>query len=467
MKTGLLHSLRDNRRFRLSLKITSASLWLVGVAVSLLISPTLGSGLRTVGVIGLITETLLTPTLLAWTFVSMLAGVEVGISAPHIALQLRLPGDLFLRMIRMIIAPLLFTTITTGIAGHGQLRQLGRVAVKSILYFEIVTTIGLIIGGAVMNYAGIGWGVRVDQSRVVAPQAAVQTWQQVLLNIFPENIAQAVAQNQILQVAIFSVLFGAALALLGEEQKLPLVRLLQALAGVMFKITRFALFLAPLAAGGALAYTIANSGLGTLLPLFKLVVGFYVALAIFTFFVQIPTLLIFRIPVGRFLHAIAEPVAIGFATTTSEAALPLAIERTIAFGTSSWIASFVIPTGYSFNMTGASIYLSMATVFCAQASGIQLSFAQQAVMFATLILASKGVAGVPRAVLVVLLATASSIQLPTAPILLIMGVDALIDMGRTAMNIAGNCLAAVIIAKSENELDLKYSSQRVSEVCLK
>jgi len=366
-----------------------------------------------------------------------------------VATQTRFLGELFLRLIRMIVAPLLLATITTGIAGHGHLRSVGRVAVKAIVYFEVVTTIGLLIGAVTMNLLGAGWGVVLPSVQEPAASGAPHGWQQMIVNLFPENIAQAVAQNQILQIACFSVLFGCALALLPEEKKAPMVTLLQSLADVMFRMTRFIMLLAPLAAGAALAGTVAGAGLSTLLPLAKLVAGYYGALTVFALFVLLPSLLIFRVPVREFLRAIGEPVAIGFATTSSEAALPMAMDRMDAFGVPRWIVSFVIPTGYSFNMTGASVYLSMATIFCAQAGGIHLTVVQQIGILATLMLASKGVAGVPRAVLVVLMATASAVQLPTAPILLILGVDALMDMGRTAMNVAGNCAAAAVVARTE------------------
>ncbi len=320
-------------------------------------------------------------------------------------------SDLFLRLIRMIVAPLLFASITTGIAGHNQLRSIGRAALKALICFEVVTTLGLIIGAVAMSLSGVGWGISLPSVPDASPVAgSVQTWQQIVAGLFPENIAQAVAQNQILQVAIFSVMFGTALALLPEQKRVPLVSVLRSLAETMFQLTRIVMVLAPLAAGAALAYTVSSMGLATLLPLAKLVLTYYAALGAFCLLVMIPMLLVFRIPLRRFVAAVAEPAAIGFATTTSEAALPLAMERMEAFGVPNWIVSFVIPTGYSFNMTGSSVYLSMAAEFTAQAAGMHLSLSQHFAILATLMLASKGVAGVPRAVLVVLLATASAIH---------------------------------------------------------
>jgi proton glutamate symport protein len=421
-----------------------------------------GMTLRWTGIALLLVAAIRKPSLMNWTFLAMLAGVEIGVDAPHAAVQMRLPGDLFLRLIRMIVAPLLFATITTGIAGHSELRSVGRVAVKALILFEVVTTLGLVIGVVAMNLSGAGWGVVVPAGlEGTAPPSAQapQTWQQIILNLFPNNIADAVAQNQILQVAVFSILFGAALAMLPEPKRAPLISVLQSLADVMFQLTRFIMYLAPLAAGAAIAYTVGNTGLATLLPLLKLVGTYYVALTAFAVLVLIPTLVLFRVPVGGFINAVGEPAALGFATTSSEAALPLAMERMEEFGVPRWIVSFVIPTGYSFNMTGGSVYLSMAAIFVAQAAGMHLSFGRQIAIVLVLMAASKGIAGVPRASLVVLLATASAVHLPAAPILLVLGVDTLMDMGRTMMNVVGNCMAAAVIGRTESAIPTAVHSQ--------
>jgi proton glutamate symport protein len=433
--------------------VAGAILFVAGVILALAHQPAIGEVLRWAGITAFLVLPLRKPSLLLWTLVAMLAGIELGIDAPNAAAHFRLPGDLFLRLIRMIVAPLLFATITTGIAGHSELRSVGRIAVKSLIYFEVVTTLGLIIGVVAMNISGAGWGVTIPAGLASAPTTAQpQTWEQIVLNLVPENIAQAVAQNQILQVAVFSILFGSALALLPEQKRSALLTLLQSLADVMFQLTRIVMYLAPLAAGAAIAYTVGSTGTGTLLSLAKLVVTYYVAIAAFVISVFIPILFIFRIPIAKFLRAISEPAAIGFATTSSEAALPLAMERMEEFGVPRWIVSFVIPTGYSFNMTGGSLYLSMGAIFVAQTAGIHLSFGRLCAMLAILMATSKGIAGVSRGSLVVLLATASAIHLPVAPVLLILGVDALMDMGRTTMNVVGNCMAAVVIARTERVL---------------
>jgi proton glutamate symport protein len=447
-------SSNDIPNYSRTLVFIGIPLWLLGTALGFLGHPLPGAVLRSLAIGLLALGILPRSSLMLWTFLAMFAGVELGLDAPRFAIAMHFVGDLFLRLIRMIVAPLLFATITTGIAAHSQLRSIGRVTVKALIYFEVVTTLGLIIGTLAMNISGAGWGITLPPAAadVIPAVQTVSTWQQTIVNLFPENIAQAVAQNQILQVAIFSLLFGVALAMLSQEKRAPLLGLLLSLADTMFQITRIIMYLAPLAAGAALAYTVASMGLATLYPLVKLVITYYAALTAFCLFVLLPILLAFRIPVRKFITAIAEPAAIGFATTTSEAALPLAMEQMEAFGVPRWIVSFVIPMGYSFNMDGSSVYLSMAAVFAAQAAGIHLTTSQEIAMLATLLIASKGVAGVPRAVLVVLLATASAIHIPTTPILLILGIDTLMDMGRTMMNVVGNCMASAVIARSEGAL---------------
>jgi len=436
-----------------ALAILAALLFLAGTAASLLHAPTvLGLTLRCAAIALLLPVALRRRSLLVWTFLAMLAGAELGVDAPSIAIQTHFLGDIFLRLIRMIVAPLIFGGIVTGIAGHNELKSVGRVALKALLFFEVVTTFGLILGAVAIDLTQAGAGVTLPAViQATAPTAHAQGWQQILLTIFPENIAKAVADNQILQVAVFALLFGTALATLSEAKRAPLLSVLQSLTETMFRLTKIIMVAAPVAAGAALAYTVGSMGLATLLPLGKLLITCYVALAIFLLVLAL-ILFFARIPVLRFAAAVAEPAALGFATTSSEAALPLAMERMEEFGVPRWIVSFVIPTGYSFNMTGSSIYLSMAALFAAQAAGLHLTLAQQIVMLATLVLTSKGIAGVPRATLVILMAVASDFQIPAAAVLMLLGIDTLMDMGRTAMNVIGNCLAAAVVARWEGEL---------------
>lgn len=436
-------------------------LFAIGIIVGL--NPALsgvGVTLRWISLAAFIPVALQRRSLLVWTFFAMIAGALLGADLPHFASQMKFIGDIFLRLIRMIVAPLIFGGIVTGIAGHGELKGVGRVALKSILFFEVVTTLGLIIGMVGINLSKAGVGVALPAGQASISVAQPETWQQILLNIFPENIAQAVAQNQILQVAVFALLFGTALATMPEAKRAPMVTVLQSLTDAMFRLTKIIMIIAPVAAGAAMAYTIGSMGLLSLLPLAKLAVTYYGALLFFVLFILAPILFIFRIPVRGFASAIAEPAAIGFATTSSEAALPLAMERMEEFGVPRWIVSFVVPTGYSFNMTGSSVYLTMAALFAAQAAGIHLSIGEQLIMLATLMLTSKGVAGVPRATLVVLMASASSLHIPTSAILVLLGVDTIMDMGRSAMNVIGNGMAAAVVGRWEGEFRQQASGNR-------
>ena len=450
-----IHAPSSRRMSLRILALAAGALFAAGVLAGLFHSPAeLAATLRWAGVGLFLPFALRRRSLLVWTFFAMLAGAELGVDAPQAAAQTHFLGDIFLRLIRMIVAPLIFGGIVTGIAGHNQLGGVGRVAVKALIFFEVVTTLGLLFGAVAINLSQAGAGIVLPTAIQVAVPAAHQAgWQEILLNVFPENIAQAVAQNQILQVAVFALLFGTALATLPEAKRAPLVAVLQSLTETMFRMTRFIMVMAPVAAGAALAYTVGSMGLATLLPLAKLAVTCYATLIAFVLLVLAPILVAFRIPLRRFATAIAEPAALGFATTSSEAALPLVMERMEEFGVPRWIVSFVVPTGYSFNLTGSSIYLSMAALFAAQAAGLHLSIGQQVYLLATLMLTSKGIAGVPRATLVTLLAVAGSFHIPASAVLMLLGVDTLMDMGRTATNVIGNGMAAAVVARWEGELE--------------
>jgi proton glutamate symport protein len=442
------------RTFPAALSFAAALVFAAGLAAAPFAGP-FGLILRCAALVLALPFALRRRSLLVWTFLAMLAGAELGVDAPRVASQTHFLGEIFLRLIRMIVAPLIFGGIVTGIAGHNELRGVGRVALKALILFEVITTFGLILGAVAIDLTQAGAGVTLSATvQAAAPPAHPEGWQQTLVNIFPENIARAVAENQILQVAVFALLFGTALALLPEPKRAPLLSVLQSLTETMFRLTKIIMVAAPVAAGAALAYTVGSMGLATLLPLGKLLITCYVTLGVFLL-VLAAILLFARIPVGRFAAAVAEPAALGFATTSSEAALPLAMERMEEFGVPRWIVSFVIPTGYSFNMTGSSIYLSMAALFAAQAAGLHLNVGQQIVLLATLALTSKGIAGVPRAVLVILMAVASSFQIPASAVLMLLGIDTLMDMGRTAMNVIGNCLAAAVVARWEGGLKPK------------
>jgi proton glutamate symport protein len=389
-----------------------------------------------------------------WIFFAMLLGLEIGLDWPHFATHLRILSDIFLRLIKLIVAPLILGTLITGIAGHGDARKVGRIGLKALIYFEAVTTIALFLGVAAINLTRAGVGLTLPATAAEQAPQSVSTlrWDDFLLHVFPENIVRAIGENQILQVAVFAILFGIALTQVPEKSRAPMLNFMESLTQVMFRFTNIVMYYAPVGVGAAMAYTVGQLGIHVLLPLGKLVLTAYGALLIFLLGVLLPIALFARLPVLRFLKSVAEPATIAFATSTSEAALPRAMESMEAFGVPREIVAFVIPAGYSFNLDGSTLYLALASIFVAQAAGISMTWPQQLFMVFTLMLTSKGVAGVPRAVLVVLLATAATFHLPTEPIFLILGVDALIDMARTSVNVTGNCLASAVVARWEGEL---------------
>jgi proton glutamate symport protein len=399
-------------------------------------------------------------SLTLWILVGMAAGAELGHDLPAVATSLRVFAQIFLRLIRTIVAPLLFATLVVGIAGHSNLRQVGRMGVKALIYFEIVTTLALLIGWAAITVSRAGVGVTLAPAAEAAQiqQPAQQSWQDIVLDVFPENIARAIADAEMLQIVVFSVLFGVALALIPDAKRRPILAFAESLAETMFRFTRIVMLMAPIGVGAAIAYTVGQLGLGILVNLFQLLATFYIAVAIFVLVVLVPVAFIAKVPIRRFVQAVAEPVSIAFATTSSEAALPRAMEAMERLGVPRQIVAFVMPTGYSFNLDGSTLYLSLAAIFVAQAAGIELPVGQQFVLLLTLMLSSKGVAGVPRGALVILLGTVSSFGLPAEPVFVILGIDAVLDMLRTSVNVLGNCLATVVIARWEGEFPDKASA---------
>lgn len=417
------------------------------------------AAIRWAGLILLLLAGIRRRSLTYWIFIAMLLGLEIGLDWPHFGAHLRFLSDIFLRLIKVIVAPLILGTLVTGIAGHGDLRKVGRIGWKSLLYFEIVTTLALFIGVIAINLSRAGVGVVAPPA---AGEAAVSSggsihWDEFLVHVFPENIAKAVVENQILEVAVFAIFFGIALTQVPEKYRQPMLSFAESLTQTMFRLTNIVMYFAPVGVGAAMAYTVGHLGTSILLPLSKLVLTAYVALLAFVLLVMYPIQLLAGLPLKRFLAKTAEPATIAFATSSSEAALPVAMESMEEFGVPREIVAFVIPAGYSFNLAGSTVYLAVASVFVAQASGISMSWTQQLFMVFTLMLTSKGIAGVPRAVVVVLLATAGSLHLPTEPIFLILGVDALIDMARTSVNVVANCQASAVIARSEGELSVAAS----------
>lgn len=424
-------------------------------------------------------------SLTTWILVAMVIGVQVGLHFPEVALNLQVLSKVFLKLIKTVIGPILFGTLVVGIAGHSNLKQLGRMGWKSLLYFEVVTTFALLIGLLAINISQAGSNIHIPeklihalpksserqmQEKMIAildssnvsvppglinrlPDAPGKTWQDHILDIFPENIAKSVAEGQVLPIVVFSIIFGIGLAMLSEEKKKPMLLFAESLSETMFKFTNIIMYFAPFGVGAAIAHATAELGTDILFALGKLLLTLYCALLVFIVLAFGSVMAICKIPVKNFIRAIKEPVSIAFATTSSESALPKAMENMEKIGVPRKIVSFVMPTGYTFNLDGTTLYLSLASIFVAQAAGIHMSIGQQIAMGLTLMLTSKGVAGVPRASLVILIGAAATFNLPLWPIMAIFGIDELMDMARTSVNVMGNCLASCVVARWENELD--------------
>jgi proton glutamate symport protein len=376
-----------------------------------------------------------------------------GAVLPGPAKQLGILGTIFLRLIKSIIAPLLFGTLVVGIAGTGTVKTMGRIGGKAILYFEIVSTIALFVGLGAVNLVKPGVGVQLQhtgESGVAQPGGGFSA---ILEHAFPASVIDAMARGDVLQIVVFAFLFGAACASLGVKAE-PVVRFCESLSEVMFRYTNYVMLFAPLGVFGSMAATVGEKGLGVLLNLGKLVATLYAAQAFFVVFVFGAVSLLARIPLRRFIAYVREPFLIAFSTASSEAALPLALENMERFGVPRHIVAFVLPTGYSFNLDGSALYLSLAAMFIAQAAGMHVPFGTQVMMMLTLMLTSKGLAGVPRASLVILAGTLATFHLPVEGVAVILGVDTLMDMARTSVNVFGNCLATAVVARWEG-VDLR------------
>jgi proton glutamate symport protein len=395
----------------------------------------------------------LSPTVLI--FVGMGVGLLAGSLFPGVETYARPLSTIFIRLIRAIIAPLLFGTLVVGIASHVNLRTVGRLGLKSLLYFEVVTTLALVIGLLFVNVTRPGVGVALPtESTAGSVTAQKQTLGEALVHVFPQSFFQAAAEGEILQVVVFSVLFGLAVQRLGDRKRVML-DFCDALAATMFKFTSLVMLYAPVGVGAAIAATVASRGLSVLSNLGAVVLTYYGSAVFFLLVVLWPAALLFRVPVRRFVQAIKAPALIAFSTTSSEAALPKAMQTMEAMGVPRSTVAFVMPLGYSFNLDGSSLYLSLASVFVAQAAGVTLSLGQQLVMVLTLMVTSKGVAGVPRASLVILAGTLASFHLPMEGVAVLLAIDGLMDMVRSSLNVVGNGLASVIMARWEGEFSDK------------
>jgi len=401
------------------------------------------------------------PSLTVQIMIGLVAGILIGWREPEWGKAIKPMADIFLRMIKMIIAPLLFSTLVVGIAGTGDFKKVGRIGLKALIYFEAATTVALFIGLFTVNYFKPGQYVPQSVTQVAAPvqsaQALVQAHESgsdFLLNIVPTSVVDAMAKGNILQLVVFSIFFGLALVAVGNKAQ-PVISVLSSLAETMFKFTNLVMKFAPFGVLAAIAATVGDKGLGVLKGYASLVVCYYGALIFFIFVVLFANCAIIRVPFLLLFKVIREPFTIAFTTASSEAALPTAMEAMERFGCPRDIVGFVLPTGYSFNLVGAALYLSLASIFIAQVFNVPMDFKTQLMMMLTLMLTSKGVAGVPRASLVVLAGTVASFNLPMEGIALLLGIDQILDMGRTAANVTGNCVAAAVVARWEGVLDDK------------
>ena len=387
-------------------------------------------------------------SLTSWIFIALVLGVFVGYRFPLVGVEMKILSTVFIKMVKSIVAPLLFATLVFGIAGGAHSGAMGRIGVRAVIYFEIVTTIALLVGLVFVNFFQPGKGVDLSKAKALETPAAKVTWQGIIEHTFPSSIIDSMAKNDVLQVVVFAMMFGMACAAVGHKAA-PVVHFCESLSEVMFKYTAFVMYAAPLGVFGAMAATVGEYGIAVLYNLAQLVLTMFGALAFFVVVVLGAVIFIMKIPLAKFIRAAKDPYILAFSTASSEAALPMAMANMERFGVPKHIVSFVLPLGYSLNLDGSTLYLAAASMFVAQAAGIELGIGQQITMMLTLMLTSKGVAAVPRASLVILMGTLHSFGLPTEPVTLILGVDAILDMARTSVNLLGNCLASAVVARWE------------------
>lgn len=443
---------------------------------------------RWVSILSLVLYCIKKKSLTSWILFSIVAGAVIGYDFPNIAKSLQPLSSGFIRLVKTIVGPIIFATLVYGIAGHSDLKQVGRMAWKSLIYFYSATTVALFIGLAAINITQAGRGI--DASKFPQEELPTSTsglkandiaamedlpegihWlyktTAFFRDVFPENIIKSLFENQVLQIVVFAVVFGIGLAMVEERKRKPLVNFVESLAETMFKYTNIIMYFAPIGVGAAMAYTVGHMGIDILKNLMMLLLTLYGALLVFLLGILLPVAMYMKVPIRNFIEALKEPVSIAFATTSSDAALPKVMSNMEDFGVPRKIVSFVVPTGYSFNLDGTTLYLSLASIFVSQAAGIDLSFGQQLLICLTLMVTSKGVAAVPRASLIILIATADQFGLPLFIIAAILGIDELMDMARTSVNVIGNCLASVIVSKWEGEFDQEKALNYGKEVAEK
>lgn len=393
-----------------------------------------------------------------YIFIALISGILFGWLLPQYAVKMQPLGEIFLKMVKMIIAPLIFATLTVGIAGHGDVKSLGKIGLKALIYFEAATTIALILGLVTANILKPGSGFSIDINTISI--SAVENMQTIkahsfvdmLVNIVPTSIFDALAKGDLLQIVVFAVFFSLAVCAVGQKAR-PVLDILQSTCDVMFKFTEYVMKFAPLGVFGAISATIGQNGIGILLSYAKLIGITYFALILFVVIVLVLACKIINVSFRNIIKTIKDPALLAFTTASSEAALPKAMSQMEKFGVPKSIVSFVMPMGYTFNLDGSTLYLTLATLFCAQIAGINLSIEQQLMIMLTLMLTSKGIAGVPRVSLVILTGTLTSFGLPIVGVAVLLGIDQILDMGRTTVNLIGNCVATAVVARWENDFD--------------
>ncbi|MEI7475282.1 MAG: cation:dicarboxylase symporter family transporter [bacterium] len=405
-------------------------------------------------------------------FISLILGILVGHFFPGYAIKCEPLATMFMHAIKMIIAPLVFSSLVVGIAGHGNFNGLGRIGFKTILYFEIATTIALVIGLVVANVLKPGAGIHIDfptglhvaeqMKNLQAGTAVVSSHADAFVNMIPTSVIKSMADGNILQIVVFSVIFSIAIIGIGEKSK-PVMDVLTSISEIMFKFTEYVMVFAPVGVFAAIASTIGHNGIGSVLVYAKLIGALYLALAIFVVFVLLVVCSIIKVPFFGMINALQEPAMLAFSTASSEAALPRAMEIMEKFGVPKNIVSFVMPTGYTFNLDGSTLYLALATIFISQITHHPLSIMQQVILLVTLMAASKGVAAVPRVSLVVLTATLPQFGLNPMAVAFLLGIDQILDMGRTTVNLIGNCVAAAVVARWENCFEYKKMYKFIEE----
>ena len=402
-----------------------------------------------------------------YILISLILGIFTGVLVPDFAVKLSPLAVMFLNMVKMIIAPLLFATLVIGIAGHGDIKSLGKIGFKTIIYFEVVTIAALFIGLGIGHFMQPGAGVSAPADvsstymQTVAQMgetASHSSLTHLVIDIFPSSVVKAMAEGNLLQIVVFSLFFALAICAVGQKAK-PIMDFLNSLSEVMFKFTEYVMWFAPVGVFAAIASTIGNSGIGILKNYVKIVFSLYFALFVFLIFIIVLVCKVVKIPVIGLIKTLKDPALLAFSTASSEAALPKAMEKMEKFGVPKNIVGFVMPTGYTFNLDGSTLYLSMDVLFATQLVGIDLSFQHQLVIMFALMFTSKGVAGVPRAALVVLAGTLSSLHYPLIGVAILLGIDQILDMGRTTVNLIGNCIATIFIARWENEFDYEKMNE--------